>query len=103
VVAHAVLSIPEDGCKEHPKYLEKSCSEIKYRLQTAASRWKPIYIRLARHGTMNVKLASVLVRFNDYLNFLDTFSRNIQISYFFFENPSSGRRVLPCGQTDGHT
>jgi hypothetical protein len=56
VVAHAVLSTPDDGCKEHPKHVERSCSEIKYRLQTAPSRWKLIYIRLVMHGTMNVNL-----------------------------------------------
>jgi hypothetical protein len=55
VVAHAVLSTPDDGCKEHPKDVERSCSEIKYRLLSAASRWKLIYIRLVMHGTMNVK------------------------------------------------
>jgi hypothetical protein len=55
VFAYAVLSTPDDGCKEHPKHVERSCSEIKYRLPTAASRWKLIYIRLVMHGTMNVK------------------------------------------------
>jgi hypothetical protein len=55
VVAHAVLSTPDDGCKEHPKHVERSCSEIKYRLLTAASRWKLICTRLVMHGTMNVK------------------------------------------------
>jgi hypothetical protein len=55
VVAHTVLRTPDDGCKEHPKRVEKSCSEIKYRLLAAASRWKLIYIRLVMHGTMNVK------------------------------------------------
>jgi hypothetical protein len=54
-VAHAVLRTPDDGCKEHPKHVQKTCSEIKYRLLTAASRWKLIYIRLAMHGTMNVE------------------------------------------------
>jgi hypothetical protein len=44
VVAHAVLSTPDDGCKEHPKHVERSCSEIKYRLLTAAFRWKFIYV-----------------------------------------------------------
>jgi hypothetical protein len=44
VVAHAVLSTPDDGCKENPKHVERYCSEIKYRLLTAASRWKLIYI-----------------------------------------------------------
>jgi hypothetical protein len=29
VVASAVLSNPDDGCKERPKHVEKSCSEIK--------------------------------------------------------------------------
>jgi hypothetical protein len=56
VVAHAVLSTPDDGCKEHPKHVERSCSEIKYRLLTAASRWKLIYIRLVMQGTKNMQL-----------------------------------------------
>jgi hypothetical protein len=34
------------GAKEHPKYVERSCSEIKYRLLNAASHWKLIYIKL---------------------------------------------------------
>jgi hypothetical protein len=50
-----VFRTPDDGCKEHPKHVEKSCSEIKYRLLSVASRWKLIYIRLVMHGTMNVK------------------------------------------------
>jgi hypothetical protein len=45
VVAHAVLSTPDDGCKEHPKHVERFCSEIKYRLLTAATRWKLTNIR----------------------------------------------------------
>jgi hypothetical protein len=28
-LAYAVLSPPDDGCKEHPKYVERFCSEIK--------------------------------------------------------------------------
>jgi hypothetical protein len=36
------------------------------------------------------------------MNFLNGFSKNTQISKFH-ENPSSGSRVLPHGQTDGHT
>jgi hypothetical protein len=57
VAAHAVLSTPDDGCKEHLKRVERSCSDIKYRLLTAASCWKLIYIRLVMHGTMNVKFS----------------------------------------------
>jgi hypothetical protein len=64
VVAHAVLNTPDDGCKEHPKHAEKSCSEIKYRLLNAASRWKLIYIRLVRHGTMNVKLKYIFKKWD---------------------------------------
>jgi hypothetical protein len=56
VVAHAVLSTPDDGCKEHPKHVERSCSEIKYRLLTAASLWKLTNIRFVMHGTMNGKI-----------------------------------------------
>jgi hypothetical protein len=44
VVAHTVLKTPDDGCKEHPKHVEKSCCEIKYRLLSAESRWKLVYI-----------------------------------------------------------
>jgi hypothetical protein len=44
VVAHAVFRTPDDGYKEHPKHVQKSCSEIKYRLLSVASRWKLIYI-----------------------------------------------------------
>jgi hypothetical protein len=29
VVAYAVLNIPDDGCKEHPKHVERFYSEIK--------------------------------------------------------------------------
>jgi hypothetical protein len=58
-VAHIVLRTPDDGHKEHPKHVEKSCSEIKYRLLSAASRWKLIYIRLMMHGTMNVKRCTI--------------------------------------------
>jgi hypothetical protein len=45
VVAHAVFETPDDGRKEHPKHVEESCSEVKYRLLSAASCWKLIYIR----------------------------------------------------------
>jgi hypothetical protein len=55
VVAHTVLRTPDEGHKEHPKHVEESCSEIKYRLLSAASLWKLIYIRLVMHGTMKVK------------------------------------------------
>jgi hypothetical protein len=61
VVARTVLRTPDDGRKEHPKHVEKSCSEIKYTLLNAASRWKLIYIRLVMHGTMNVKSSYVIV------------------------------------------
>jgi hypothetical protein len=33
---------------------------MKYRLLTAASRWKLVYIKLLMHGTMNVKPCSVV-------------------------------------------
>jgi hypothetical protein len=33
-------------------------------------------------------------------NFLDRFSKNSQLSNFY-ENPSAGSRVVPCGRTDG--
>jgi hypothetical protein len=62
VVAHTVLRTPDDGRKDHPKHVEKSCSEIKYRLLSAASRWKLIYIRLVMHGTINVKFTDKDVR-----------------------------------------
>jgi hypothetical protein len=44
VFAPIIRSTPDDGCKEHPKRVERSCSEIKYRLLTAAFCWKLIYI-----------------------------------------------------------
>jgi hypothetical protein len=59
VVAHEVFRTPDDGCKEHPKHVEKSCNEIKYIQLSVASRWKLIYIRLVMHGTMNVKHCSL--------------------------------------------
>jgi hypothetical protein len=36
------------------------------------------------------------------MNFLDIFSKNTQ-NIKFGESPSSGGRVVPCGQTDGQT
>ena len=33
------------------------------------------------------------------MNFLDRFSKNSDVK--FHENPSSGSREVPCGQTDG--
>jgi hypothetical protein len=57
LLAHAVFRTPDVGRKEHPKHVEEICSEIKYRLLSAASCWKLIYIRLVMHGTMNVKFA----------------------------------------------
>jgi len=46
------------------------------------------------------KIPVILVRFYWNLNFLDIFSKNIQISNVM-KNPSSASRVVPCGQTDG--
>ena len=37
-----------------------------------------------------------------YPLFMSDFNENTQISNFY-ENPSSGRRVIPCGQTDRQT
>jgi hypothetical protein len=68
VVAHTVLRTPDDGRKEHPKHVEKSCSEIKYRLVSAASRWKLIYIRLVMQGTMYVKFTLKTGKNNGYCN-----------------------------------
>jgi hypothetical protein len=56
---HKFMYPPDDGCKEHPKHVEKSCSEIKYRLLTAASHLKLIYIRLVMHRTMNYSDISI--------------------------------------------
>jgi len=38
---------------------------------------------------------------NENLNFLDRFSKYNQTSKFY-DNPSSGSRVVPCGQTQRH-
>jgi len=35
------------------------------------------------------------------MNWIDRFSKNTQIK--FRENPSSGSRIVSCGQTDGRT
>jgi hypothetical protein len=48
------------------------------------------------HGTL-CKVRVSLVRFKWNVNFLDRFSKN---TFKFHENPSSGSRVVPCGQTD---
>jgi len=43
---------------------------------------------------------SAFCSFPVWMNFLDRFSENTQISDC--ENPSSRSRVVPCGRTDGH-
>ena len=43
-----------------------------------------------------------LFRFSWNFNFLDRFSKNFS-NINFHENPSSGSRIVPCGQTDGQT
>jgi ABC-type glucose/galactose transport system permease subunit len=56
VVTHTVFRTPDDGCKEHPKHVEKSWSEIKYKLLMVHLVGNSfILIRLVMHGTMNVK------------------------------------------------
>jgi hypothetical protein len=88
VVAYAVLSTPDDGCKEHPKHVERSCSEIKHRLLTAASRWKLTNIRFVMHGAMNVKKVNILYCFLNGLTILilhfNTIFAHLDIFRFFF-------------------
>jgi len=47
------------------------------------------------------KVTVILVGFWRNWNSADRFSKNIQIK--FYENPLSGSRVVPCGQTNGRT
>jgi hypothetical protein len=51
--------------------------------------------------TSSCKVAVILVRFQLNLNFLDTFRKKGSSSIKFNEKPSSGSRVVPCGETDG--
>jgi hypothetical protein len=60
MVEHTVFRTPDDGRKEHPKHVEESCIELKYRVLSVASRGKMIYIRLVTHGTVNVEFISRL-------------------------------------------
>ena len=55
-----------------------------------------MYIRI------HVKYLLFLSEFNKNLIFFDRFSKNSP-NIKFHENPSSGSRVVPCGQTDGLT
>jgi len=50
---------------------------------------------------LHVKYALFLSDFNENLNFLDGFFEK-SWNILFHENPSGGRRVVPCGRTDGH-
>jgi len=50
---------------------------------------------------LQVKCRLFLSDFNDSWIFLKRFSKNNLIIHFY-ENPSSGSRVVPCGRTDGH-
>jgi len=47
------------------------------------------------------KVPVILLRFWWNLNFLDTFFEKYS-SIKFNQNPSSGRRIVPCRRTDGH-
>jgi hypothetical protein len=47
------------------------------------------------------KVPVILVTFSSVVNFLDRFRKSSNIN--FYENPSSGSRVVPCGQTDRQT
>ena len=52
-------------------------------------------------STSSCKVTVFLVGFQWNLNFLDRFSKNSSIK--FYQNPSSGSRVVACGRTDGRT
>ena len=45
------------------------------------------------------KVPVILVRFNK-TNFLGGFSKKKTLNIKIYEYPSSGNRVVPCGQTD---
>jgi len=47
------------------------------------------------------KVPLIVVRVQRHLNLLDRFSKKYS-STKFHKNPSSGRRVVPCGWTDSH-
>ena len=53
------------------------------------------YIIINVHGSL-CKVSFILVRFQWNLNFLDRYRKN---EIIFYENPSSGSRIVPCGQT----
>jgi hypothetical protein len=78
-------------------HLTRIPSDIIYRVY--------IYICICISNVHSLHLStrySLLVKIKLYLNILHRFSKNIQTSKFH-EIPSSGSRVVPYGQTDGHT
>jgi len=49
-----------------------------------------------------VKYTSFLLHFKEILIFLTIFRKKKHTNNKFYENPSSGRRGVQCGQTDRH-
>jgi hypothetical protein len=70
---------PDDGRKEHPKHVEETCSEIRYRLLSAASCWKLIYIRSTQHS-VNVNLRKTMCDDN-HANYTDSLIRNRRLNF----------------------
>ena len=70
---------------------------ISHSTKNWSEMWPNIYISL------HVKIPVILVRFYWKLNFFALFFRKKYTNIKFHENPSSGNRVVPCGQMDRQT